>query len=64
MNVNVWFVRTGGRRGIQWLLGVDGEVWVWVMGDATGDKSYDAIVEKLIEEKARKQAQLESQELR
>ncbi|XP_053368045.1 SH2 domain-containing protein 4B isoform X1 [Clarias gariepinus] len=53
----------GDRRGIQWLLGSDGEVWVWVMGEAQGDKIYSDIVEKLMEEKARKQAQREAQEL-
>ncbi|XP_053368046.1 SH2 domain-containing protein 4B isoform X2 [Clarias gariepinus] len=50
-------------KGIQWLLGSDGEVWVWVMGEAQGDKIYSDIVEKLMEEKARKQAQREAQEL-
>ncbi|KTG32935.1 hypothetical protein cypCar_00022311 [Cyprinus carpio] len=52
------------RRGIQWLLGSDGEVWVWVMGEAPGDKPFEDIVEKLMEERAKKQAQREAQELR
>ncbi|RXN09678.1 SH2 domain-containing 4B-like protein [Labeo rohita] len=52
------------RRGIQWLLGSDGEVWVWVMGEAPGDKPFEDIVEELMEERARKQAQREAQELR
>ncbi|KAG7325079.1 hypothetical protein KOW79_011395 [Hemibagrus wyckioides] len=51
------------RRGIQWLLGSDGEVWVWVMGEAQGDKPYTDIVEELMEERARKQAQREALEL-
>ncbi|XP_063076968.1 SH2 domain-containing protein 4B [Engraulis encrasicolus] len=51
------------RRGIQWLLGRDGDVWVWVMGEALGDKCYEDLVEELMEERARKQAQLEAQEL-
>lgn len=54
----------GDRRGIQWLLGSDGEVWVWVMGEAPGDKPFEDIVEELMEERARKQAQREAQELR
>ncbi|KAK1793984.1 hypothetical protein P4O66_010896 [Electrophorus voltai] len=53
-----------GRRGIQWLLGSNGEVWVWVMGEATGDKSYAEISEQLMEERAVKQAQQEALELR
>ncbi|XP_041939204.1 SH2 domain-containing protein 4B [Alosa sapidissima] len=55
--------KTGERRGIQWLLGRDGDVWVWVMGEAKGDKPYQDIVEELMEERARKQAQREAQEL-
>uniref|UniRef100_A0A672M723 SH2 domain containing 4B n=1 Tax=Sinocyclocheilus grahami TaxID=75366 RepID=A0A672M723_SINGR len=54
----------GNRRGIQWLLGSDGEVWVWVMGEAPGDKPFEDIVEELMEERAVKQAQREAQELR
>lgn len=54
---------SGDRRGIRWLLGSDGDVWVWVMGEAPGDKPYEDIAEELIEERARKQAQREAQEL-
>ncbi|XP_060794981.1 SH2 domain-containing protein 4B [Neoarius graeffei] len=55
--------KRSSRRGIQWLLGSDGEVWVWVMGEAQGDKPYKDIVEQLMEERARKQAQREALEL-
>ncbi|XP_060780572.1 SH2 domain-containing protein 4B [Neoarius graeffei] len=51
------------RKHIQWLRGIDGEVWVWVMGEAPGDRSYEQIIKELMEEKARRQAQLEAQEL-
>ncbi|XP_030631393.1 SH2 domain-containing protein 4B [Chanos chanos] len=56
--------KKSGGKGIQWLLGSDGEVWVWVMGEAPGDKPFEDIVEELMEERARKQAQREAQELR
>ncbi|XP_016104246.1 SH2 domain-containing protein 4B-like [Sinocyclocheilus grahami] len=56
--------KKSNRRGIQWLLGSDGEVWVWVMGEAPGDKLFEDIVVELMEERARKQAQQEAQELR
>ncbi|XP_016324673.1 SH2 domain-containing protein 4B-like [Sinocyclocheilus anshuiensis] len=56
--------KKSNRRGIQWLLGSDGEVWVWVMGEAPGDKPFEDIVEELMEERAMKQAQREAQELR
>ncbi|KAJ8359875.1 hypothetical protein SKAU_G00164000 [Synaphobranchus kaupii] len=55
--------RGGGEKGVQWLLGRDGDVWVWVMGEAAGDTPYEEIVEELMEERARKQAQQEAQEL-
>ncbi|XP_034148600.1 LOW QUALITY PROTEIN: SH2 domain-containing protein 4B [Esox lucius] len=51
------------RRSIQWLKGRDGDVWVWVMGDTPGDKSYEDIIKELMAEKARRQAQQEAQEL-
>lgn len=51
------------RRSIQWLKGADGEVWVWVMGEAPGDKPFEEIVEELMAERARRQAQQEAQEL-
>ena len=50
-------------KHIQWLLGTDGEVWVWIMGDAPGDKPYEQISEELIAERARQQAQKEAEEL-
>ncbi|XP_066522686.1 SH2 domain-containing protein 4B [Hoplias malabaricus] len=53
-----------GRRGIRWLLGSDGEVWVWVMEEAPGDKPYEEIADELMEERAKKLAQREAQELR
>lgn len=53
----------GERKRVQWLRGLDGEVWVWVMGEASGDRPYEQIIKALMEEKARRQAQLEAQEL-
>ncbi|XP_006903252.1 PREDICTED: SH2 domain-containing protein 4B-like [Elephantulus edwardii] len=50
-------------KHIQWLLGADGEVWVWIMGEAPGDKPYEEISEELITERARLQAQKEAEEL-
>ncbi|KAM5236889.1 SH2 domain-containing protein 4B isoform 3-T3 [Ctenodactylus gundi] len=56
-------VERASDRHIQWLLGEDGEVWVWVMGEGPGDKPYEEISEQLIAEKARLQAQREAEEL-
>ncbi|KAK1791208.1 hypothetical protein P4O66_013228, partial [Electrophorus voltai] len=55
--------REGERKNIQWLHGSDGDVWVWVMGEAPGDRPYEQIIRELIEEKACRQAHLEAQEL-
>ncbi|CAB1343757.1 unnamed protein product, partial [Coregonus sp. 'balchen'] len=55
--------KKGSRRSIQWLQGSDGDVWVWVMGDAPGDKPYEDIIKELMGEKARRQAQQEAKEL-
>uniref|UniRef100_A0A4W4GRX4 SH2 domain-containing protein n=1 Tax=Electrophorus electricus TaxID=8005 RepID=A0A4W4GRX4_ELEEL len=51
------------QKNIQWLHGSDGDVWVWVMGEAPGDRPYEQIIRELIEEKACRQAHLEAQEL-
>lgn len=53
----------GNGKRVQWLRGKDGEVWVWVMGEAPGDKPYEQISEELIAERARQQAQKEAEEL-
>ncbi|MBN3312787.1 SH24B protein, partial [Atractosteus spatula] len=55
--------KKSGDKGVQWLLGQDGDVWVWVMGEAPGDKPYEEIVEELMAERARRQAQQEAKEL-
>ncbi|XP_061490970.1 SH2 domain-containing protein 4B isoform X2 [Rhineura floridana] len=51
-----------GKR-VQWLHGIDGKVWVWIMGEAPGDKPYEQISEELFAERARQQAQKEAEEL-
>lgn len=50
-------------KRVQWLSGRDDEVWVWIMGEAPGDKPYEQISEELMEERARQQAQQEAEEL-
>ncbi|KAJ6661632.1 hypothetical protein lerEdw1_013871 [Lerista edwardsae] len=54
---------TDHDKHVQWLRGTDGEVWVWIMGEAPGDKPYEQISEELMAEKARQQAQKEAEEL-
>ncbi|XP_058527881.1 SH2 domain-containing protein 4B isoform X2 [Ochotona princeps] len=56
-------IKRASGKHIQWLLGADGEVWVWIMGEGPGDKPYEDISEELIAERARLQAQREAEEL-
>uniref|UniRef100_A0A158PC40 PP25 n=1 Tax=Angiostrongylus cantonensis TaxID=6313 RepID=A0A158PC40_ANGCA len=44
--------KKSNKKGIKWLTGADGEVWVWVMGDHPLDKS----IEEILEEEARLEA--------
>ncbi|KAM6956560.1 SH2 domain-containing protein 4B-like [Aplochiton taeniatus] len=62
--VRRWTERESLGRRVQWLQGSDGDVWVWVMGDAPGDEPYDDVIRRLMEGRARRQAQQEAQELR
>lgn len=45
-------VKKSSKRGIRWLTGADGEVWVWVMGEHPLDKT----IEEILEEEARREA--------
>ncbi|KAM6442201.1 SH2 domain-containing protein 4B [Liasis olivaceus] len=56
-------LQQSNRKHVQWLQGADGEVWVWIMGEAPGDKPYEQISEELLTERARQRAQKEAEEL-
>lgn len=49
---------------VQFLLGQDGEPWVWVMGEHPADKTIDEILEEETQDKARKLAEEEAEKLR
>lgn len=51
-------------KNVDFLLGEDGEPWVWVMGEHPDDKSIDEILEEEAREAARKLAEKEAQSLR
>ncbi|XP_078390798.1 SH2 domain-containing protein 4B isoform X1 [Cetorhinus maximus] len=55
---------TKNGKSVNWLLAADNDVWVWVMGEGSGDKPYDQICDEIIAERARQQAQKEAGELR
>ncbi|XP_044519458.1 SH2 domain-containing protein 4A [Gracilinanus agilis] len=53
------------KKTVNWKLGADKEVWVWVMGEHQLDKPYDVICDEIIAERAKQQqAQKEDEELR
>ncbi|KAL0964997.1 hypothetical protein UPYG_G00275450 [Umbra pygmaea] len=51
-------------KHVQWLAGLDSDVWVWIMGDHPNDKSYEQICDEIIAQRAALQAQKEAEELR
>ncbi|KAK3911799.1 SH2 domain-containing protein 4A, partial [Frankliniella fusca] len=56
--------KKNSAKTVQFMSGEDGEPWVWVMGEHPDDKSIEQILEQEAREKARKQAELEAQQLR
>ncbi|XP_006897034.1 PREDICTED: SH2 domain-containing protein 4A [Elephantulus edwardii] len=52
------------EKSVQWKLGADKEVWVWVMGEHHLDKPYDVLCNEIIAERARLKAEQEAKELR
>lgn len=55
---------TGNRKTVGFLKGIDGEPWVWVMGEHEDDKSIEQILQEEAIEKARNMAKKETEELR
>uniref|UniRef100_A0A8C5LW47 SH2 domain containing 4A n=1 Tax=Leptobrachium leishanense TaxID=445787 RepID=A0A8C5LW47_9ANUR len=56
--------KKASKKSVNWKLGADQEVWVWVMGEHSKDKHYDLICDEIIAEMARKQAEIEAEERR
>lgn len=54
----------GGKKSVSFLKGIDGEPWVWVMGEHKDDKTIEEILKEEAIEKARKIAEKEAEELR
>ncbi|OXB59162.1 hypothetical protein ASZ78_010761 [Callipepla squamata] len=51
-------------KTVQWKLGADNEVWVWVMGEHPSDKSYAAICEEIQAQRAKRLANEQGKEAR
>lgn len=52
------------KKQVDFLMGSDGEPWVWVMGEHPNDLSIEEILEQEAREKARRQAEKEAEQLR
>lgn len=52
------------KYSVEFLLGADGEPWVWVMGEHENDKSIEQILADEAQRKARELAEQETKELR
>ncbi|XP_071442589.1 SH2 domain-containing protein 4B-like [Hetaerina americana] len=49
---------------VEFLMGIDGEPWVWVMGEHPNDKTIEEILEEEAREKARQEAEKEAEDIR
>ena len=52
------------KKQVDFLMGSDGEPWVWVMGEHPDDLSIEEILELEAREKARRQAEKEAEQMR
>ena len=52
------------KKQVDFLMGSDGEPWVWVMGEHPDDLRIEEILEQEAREKARRQAEKEAEQLR
>uniref|UniRef100_A0A8D0DTV2 SH2 domain containing 4A n=1 Tax=Salvator merianae TaxID=96440 RepID=A0A8D0DTV2_SALMN len=43
-------------KSVQWKVGADGDVWVWVMGEHPTDKPYDLLCREILAERVKQQA--------
>lgn len=51
--------RKKGRKNINWKLGNDGDIWVWVMGEHRNDIPYEVLLEEARQKEARRLAEEE-----
>lgn len=63
-NYNNNFSSTVSKKRVEFLLDEQGDPWTWVMGEHSGDKSIEQILEEETREAARRLAEKEAQTLR
>ncbi|XP_062840307.1 SH2 domain-containing protein 4A isoform X2 [Anolis carolinensis] len=53
--------KAGHGKSVQWKLGSDGDIWVWVMGEHSLDKPYDVLCSEILAERVRQQSLQEAE---
>nr|XP_060637349.1 SH2 domain-containing protein 4A isoform X2 [Anolis sagrei ordinatus] len=56
--------KAGHGKSVQWKLGTDGDIWVWVMGEHPLDKPYDLICSEILAARVRQQSLQEAEATR
>ncbi|KAJ7313274.1 hypothetical protein JRQ81_004559 [Phrynocephalus forsythii] len=56
--------RKARGKSVQWKLGADGDIWVWVMGEHPLDKPYDLLCSEILTERVRQQSFQEAEATR
>lgn len=51
-------------KSVQWKLGADGDIWVWVMGEHSLDKPYELLCAEILAQRVRHQSMQEAEAVR
>ncbi|XP_053115614.1 SH2 domain-containing protein 4A isoform X2 [Hemicordylus capensis] len=57
-------LRKAHIKSVQWKLGADGDVWVWVMGEHSLDKPYDQLCGEILAERVKQQSLQDAEAVR
>lgn len=57
-------LKKGHGKSVQWKLGADGDIWVWVMGEHSLDKPYELLCAEILAQAVRKQSGQEAETVR
>ncbi|KAJ6660581.1 hypothetical protein lerEdw1_017578 [Lerista edwardsae] len=57
-------LRRAHGKSVQWKLGADGDIWVWVMGEHSLDKPYELLCAEILAQRVRQQSVQEAEAVR
>ncbi|KAM3823390.1 SH2 domain-containing protein 4A isoform 2-T2 [Vipera latastei] len=57
-------LRKDHGKSVQWKLGADGDIWVWVMGEHMLDKPYDLLCSEILAERVKQQSLQQVEKIR